>query len=61
MLSESGLPKVFWAEVTSTAVHLIKMSPSTAIGDKIPNEILYRKDGLDYSSETFWLRCLHTY
>lgn len=49
MLSESGLSKQFWAEAAATAVHLINKSPSTAIGDKIPDEVWYNKDGLDYS------------
>lgn len=49
MLSESDLPKQFWAEAAATAVHLINKSPSTAIGDKIPDEVWYDKDGLDYS------------
>lgn len=39
MLSESGLPKAFWAETASTAVHLINKSPSTAIDCKIPDEL----------------------
>jgi hypothetical protein len=39
MLSTSGLSWKFWAEVASTACHLINCSPSTAIGKKIPIEV----------------------
>lgn len=39
ILSESGLPKVFWAEAVNTSVHLINRMPSTAIEGKIPEEV----------------------
>lgn len=49
LLSESGLSKEFWAEAASTVVHLINKSPSSAIDWKIPDEVWYKRDGLDYS------------
>ena len=39
MLSESGLEKRFWAEAASTSVYLINRSPSSAIDNKIPEEL----------------------
>lgn len=39
MLSNSGLPKIFWAETVDTALNLINRSPSTTIGFKIPQKI----------------------
>nr|GEZ38931.1 retrovirus-related Pol polyprotein from transposon TNT 1-94 [Tanacetum cinerariifolium] len=36
LLTQSGLPKTFWAEATCTAAYLIKRSPSTAIEKKTP-------------------------
>lgn len=38
MLSHSGLPRVFWAEATHTAVTLINKTPSSAINFKIPDK-----------------------
>ncbi|KAG7554626.1 GAG-pre-integrase domain [Arabidopsis suecica] len=38
MLSDSGLPKTFWAEATSTAVTLINKTPSSAINFEIPDK-----------------------
>lgn len=35
MLSPSGLPKSFWAEITNTTVYLINRSPSMALGGGI--------------------------
>lgn len=49
MLSKSGLTKEFWTEAAAIAVHLINKTLSSAIGDKIPDEVWYNKDGLDYS------------
>lgn len=49
LLSESGLPKELWAEAAATAFHLINKSPSSAIGNKIPDEVWYKRRGLDYS------------
>ena len=39
ILNESGLPKVFWAEAVNTAVYVINRSPSSGIGDKVPEEV----------------------
>ena len=38
MLSDSGLPKRFWAEALSTAVYLHNRSPTTSLKDKTPYE-----------------------
>ena len=38
MLSDSGLPKTFWAEVTNTAVTLINKTPSSAINFEAPDK-----------------------
>lgn len=38
MVSDSGLPKTFWAEATSTAVVLINKTPSSAINFEIPDK-----------------------
>lgn len=37
MLTESGLPSVFWAEAASTACYLINRSPSSAIEFLVPD------------------------
>jgi len=39
MLSESGLDKKFWAEAAATSVYLINRSPSSALENKIPEEL----------------------
>ncbi|KAD3641560.1 hypothetical protein E3N88_30784 [Mikania micrantha] len=39
MLFNAGLPKQFWAEALSTAVHLVNCSPSSAIDMKSPMEM----------------------
>ncbi|KAG8503402.1 hypothetical protein CXB51_001378 [Gossypium anomalum] len=39
MLSNANLPKLFWAEVASTACFLINRSPSVAIEKKTPQEV----------------------
>lgn len=39
VLSESGLPKSFWAEAAAIAVHQINISPSSAVDFEIPEEI----------------------
>ena len=38
MLSESGLPKAFWAEALSTATYLRNRSPTKAVAEKTPLE-----------------------
>ncbi|KAG7591060.1 Zinc finger CCHC-type superfamily [Arabidopsis thaliana x Arabidopsis arenosa] len=38
MLSDSGLPKKFWAEATHTAVLLINKTPSSALSFEIPDK-----------------------
>lgn len=38
MLSDSGLPKRFWAEATHTVVVLINKTPSSAINFEIPDK-----------------------
>lgn len=38
MLSDSGLPKTFWAEATHTAVVLINKTPSSALNFEVPDE-----------------------
>jgi hypothetical protein len=48
MLSNSGLRQKFWAEVASTACHLINYSPSTAINKKTPLD-LWSGSPYDYS------------
>ena len=40
MISDSGLPKSFWAEAISTANYVINRSPSAAIKSKTPYEML---------------------
>ena len=39
LLSNSGLPKSFWAEAAVTACFLVNRSPSTAIDKKTPEEV----------------------
>ena len=39
MLSESGMPKIFWAEAAATACYVINRSPSVALDFKVPNQI----------------------
>jgi hypothetical protein len=48
MLSNSGLSIKFWAEVVSTACHLINCSLSTAVGKKTPIEV-WSASPYDYS------------
>ena len=48
MLIQSGLPGKFWAEAASTACYLINRSPTSAIGNKIPNE-LWNMHSVSYS------------
>ena len=38
MLSDSGLPRMFWAEATQTAVTLINKTPSSTIKFEIPDK-----------------------
>ncbi|KAL1189499.1 Retrovirus-related Pol polyprotein from transposon TNT 1-94 [Cardamine amara subsp. amara] len=38
MLSDSGLPKTFWAEATNTAVILINKTPSSVINSEVPDK-----------------------
>ena len=39
MLSESGMPKIFWAEAASTALYVINRSPLVALGFKVPKQV----------------------
>lgn len=39
MLSESGMPKIFWAEAAATACYVINRSPSSALNFRVPNEV----------------------
>ena len=41
MLSNAGIPKVFWAEEINIACYFINRSPSTSIGCKTPEELWY--------------------
>ena len=38
MLSDSGLPKMFWAEATQTTVNLINKTPSSVLKSEIPDK-----------------------
>ena len=42
MISDSNLPKSFWAEAISTANYVINRSPSQALGNKTPFECLFK-------------------
>ena len=44
----AGFSKEFWGETATTALHLINMFPSSAIGFKIPEEVWTGRQG-DYS------------
>ena len=48
MLSQSGLPHEFWAEVVNTAVYLVNLSPSSAINFLTPFEMRHKRVA-DYS------------
>ena len=48
ILSNTGLDKMFWAEVVSYANYLINQLPSAAIGDKTPMEMWSGKHAQDY-------------
>ena len=49
MISDSGLPKTFWAEALNTANHVINRSPSAAIDNMTPYEKLNNvKPKVDY-------------
>ena len=48
MLSDSGLPKSFWAEAAQTACFLVNRSPSSAIDFKTPEDVWTGKSP-DYS------------
>ncbi|KAH9699499.1 hypothetical protein KPL71_024377 [Citrus sinensis] len=50
MLSNTGLDKMFWAEVVSYASHLVNRLPSAAIGGKTPMEMWYGKHAQVYDS-----------
>ena len=39
LLQPSRLPKEFWSDAISTAVHLINRTPSSPVGSKIPEEL----------------------
>jgi len=49
MLSDSTLPKTFWAEAVSTAVYLRNRCPTNAVQDKTPYEALFgEKPSVDH-------------
>lgn len=49
MLSDSKLPKFYWAEALSTAVYVRNRSPTIVLGDKTPYEALnYRKPNVKH-------------
>ena len=49
MLSDSGLSKPFWGEALSTAVYTRNRSPTSALNDKTPYEVLnHRKPGVKH-------------
>jgi hypothetical protein len=39
MLSGAGIGQEFWAEAVGTACYLANISPSSALGDKTPQEV----------------------
>ena len=43
MLKHSGLGDGFWAEALLTAVHIINLSPSRPLEDKVPQELWSEK------------------
>ena len=49
MLSNSGLPKDFWAEAVSTACYLVNRSPHTSLEFKTPEEV-WSGNTTDYSN-----------
>ena len=44
MLSGVGIGKEFWAAVVGTACYLVNRSPSSALGDKTPQEVWNGKE-----------------
>jgi hypothetical protein len=44
MLSGVGLGQEFWAEVVGTTCYLVNRSPSSALGDKTPQEVWTGKE-----------------
>ena len=43
MLSDSGLPKTFWAEALSTATYVQNRAPTVVLGEKTPYEVLNKR------------------
>ena len=54
MLSNSKMPKIFWAEASSTACYIINRSPSVALDKKTPIEV-NRITGRLQKFEDIWL------
>ena len=44
MLSGAGIGQEFWAEAVGTACYLVNRSPSSALGDKTPQEVWTGKE-----------------
>ena len=44
MLSGAGIGQEFWAEAVGTACYLVNRSPSSALDDKTPQEVLTGKE-----------------
>lgn len=53
ILSNAGLPKMFWGEAMSIAAYLINRCPSTALGFKTPQEVWSGKPANYSRSRTF--------
>ncbi|CAM6093982.1 unnamed protein product [Calypogeia fissa] len=49
MLSQAGLPKVFWAKVVNTTTYLLTLSPVSNLQFKTPFEMWYGKPA-DYTN-----------
>ncbi|KAG8385877.1 hypothetical protein BUALT_Bualt03G0090800 [Buddleja alternifolia] len=44
LLSEAKLPRSFWGEALSTAVHVINLSPTHSLNDDVPDKVWFDKD-----------------